>query len=106
MEERQDTISRQAAIDVVNRAVTKEAARLSIQELPFARPEQRWIPVTERLPDIAEVVLGCSRSGEIDTVWRTSFSVPCGKWDTNGLIIPEDVIAWMPLPEPYREEER
>lgn len=34
-----DTIYRQAAIDCVNRAVTKEAARWAIQELPSAEPE-------------------------------------------------------------------
>lgn len=40
-----DLISRQAAIDAVNRAVTKEAARWSIEYLPSAQPERkgRWI---------------------------------------------------------------
>lgn len=32
-----DTISRAAAIDVIDRAVTKEAARWSLRELPSAR---------------------------------------------------------------------
>lgn len=31
-----DTISRQAAIDAINRAVTKEVARWSVKELPSA----------------------------------------------------------------------
>lgn len=35
-----DLISRQAAIDAINRAVTKEAARWSVEELPSAQPEQ------------------------------------------------------------------
>jgi len=42
-----DYISRQAAIDAINRAVTKEAARWSIQELSSAQPERKkgeWIP--------------------------------------------------------------
>lgn len=38
-----DTISRAAAIDVIDRAVTKEAARWSLQELPSAQPEVRPI---------------------------------------------------------------
>jgi len=33
-----DLISRQAAIDAINRAVTKEAARWSVEELPSAQP--------------------------------------------------------------------
>lgn len=34
-----DTVSRAAAIDAIDCAVTKEAARWSLQELPSARPE-------------------------------------------------------------------
>jgi len=34
-----DYISRRAAIDAINRAVTKEAARWSVEELPSAQPE-------------------------------------------------------------------
>ena len=35
-----DLISRQAAIDCVNRAVTKEVARWAIKELPSAQPKR------------------------------------------------------------------
>ena len=57
-----DLISRQAAIEInqsyhgqmpneVNHRIWKE-----INELPSARPEQRWIPTSEKLPDeLAEV---------------------------------------------------
>lgn len=41
-----DLISRQAAIDAVNRAVTQEVARWSLQELPSAQTEHKkgkWI---------------------------------------------------------------
>lgn len=34
-----DTVSRAAAIDAIDRAATKEAARWSLQELPSAQPE-------------------------------------------------------------------
>ena len=39
---RNDLISRQAAIDAIDRAVTKEAARWSLQELPSAERHGRW----------------------------------------------------------------
>jgi len=43
----QDLISRQAAIDAINRAVTKEVARWSVEELPPAEVEPvkrgKWI---------------------------------------------------------------
>lgn len=45
-----DYIDRQAAIDAINRAVTKEVARWSVKELPSAEVEPvkhgRWEPVT------------------------------------------------------------
>ena len=41
-EKMSDLISRLAAIDAVNRAVTKEAARWSIQDLPSAEPELHY----------------------------------------------------------------
>lgn len=42
-----DLISRQAAIDAIKRAVTKEAAIWSVESLPSAQTERtqgRWIP--------------------------------------------------------------
>lgn len=39
-----DTISRQAAIDAINRAVTKEAARWSVEGLSSAQPARVWTP--------------------------------------------------------------
>ena len=60
-----------------------------------------WIPVTERLPNIAELVLAYSDGGVIDTAWRTSFSIPTGAWDTDsGQLNLMGITHWMPLPEP------
>lgn len=62
-----------------------------------------WIPVEERLPDSRkEIVLACDRKGVIALAWFegnkwfriTTFT---GDWDYK-------VVAWMPLPEPYRPD--
>ena len=45
-----DLISRRAAIEAIDRAVTKEAARWSLQELPSAERRGRWEHYEHREP--------------------------------------------------------
>jgi len=69
----------------------------SIDALPSARPEQRWIPCSEWLPEQGARVLTCSKDGDI---WINDYN-PIAP--TAWAIEPWAVIAWMPLPEPYKE---
>ena len=62
----------------------------------------RWISTSERLPDIhnysAEYLVTLKRGG----VFIGMFTETDGRsWWTY-----DDVIAWMPLPEPYKEDMR
>ena len=121
----------------------------ALMQLPPAQPEQRWIPVTERLPKenvyvlvwcgevkIARIIRGISKEerikmqeGTIDDPvsygWNLSsgyFKVKrsesyraCDEngnnkvpycWDCiYGEMFGQDVKAWMPLPEPYKDGE-
>ena len=50
--QKDDTISRKAAIDAINGVLVEDDAckvwfRLALQNLPYAQPEQRWIPCSE-----------------------------------------------------------
>lgn len=78
------------------------------------RGEQRWIPVTERLPETDNEVLITVLDAEDDYVevykgfyqdheWWTQWCHGCLKIKDEpcGVNI---VTAWMPLPEPYKEE--
>lgn len=91
--------------------------RQTILNLPSVQP---WIPVTERLPKNREWVLGVFQEG--DTGWINPIPFICDYVGTKTPITTQDnwllkmvdephpyyeklhCIAWMPLPEPYREE--
>ena len=62
-----------------------------------------WIPVKERLPEAEqEHVLACRRDGSIDTARYSPYS---DRWYVGSMCsVSLDIIAWRPLPEPYRPE--
>lgn len=57
------------------------------------RPQGEWISVDEGLPEALQSVLVTSKSGRVYTSY-----IAHGDWEYGG-----DVIAWQPLPEPYKE---
>lgn len=111
-----DLIERQAAIDAVESAktartpdgeiyVAKLNAEMNIRILPSAQPE-RWIPVTEGLPEEKKQVLVCDDGGFIYTAEGETRSDGEWQWYESAEYRPmEDVVAWMPLPDPWKGEE-
>ena len=98
-----DLISRQAAIAVAKQHWYKPDIAKALEDLPSAQPEQRWIPVSERLPDPNKAVL-ISVNGEVDVDWFAFDNTGYGCWyRTIKSVI--DIDAWMPLPEPYKGEQ-
>lgn len=69
-----------------------------LKELKQLREQTRWIPVSERLPEKYTYTLWCSLGGGVQSdyfngeVWEDA-----EKYGYN-------VLAWMPLPEPYKVE--
>lgn len=60
-----------------------------------------WIPVSERLPE--DGIYLCTLDGElcgIDEPFTGMCGIENGKWDEEGC-----VIAYQPLPEPYKPKE-
>jgi len=71
------------------------------QRLRAARAGAAWVPVHERLPEDLQIVLVFGTTGNLnrkgfDTTWMYE-----GYW-VSGYI--RDIIAWMPLPEPYKAQ--
>ena len=67
----------------------------------------RWIPVTERLPAYGEDVI-LSMYGDYCIGYLVSTYEGIGyEWHHSGYIYDfDEVQAWMPLPEPYKEGEQ
>lgn len=126
-----DLINRKAAIDEINERQRKliycfgfendmvkimNIAKSIITSIPSAQPEVlacgegeliaqpertgRWIPCSERMPDKGGYYLWSAKGGEVkkDFYWE-------GHWD-KAEKYGYEVIAWMPLPEPYKGGEQ
>lgn len=57
--------------------------------------EQHWIPVTERLPEYGTEVVTINKDDEYEI--NHVIDEEDGEWFWDG------AVAWMPLPEPYKE---
>ena len=123
-----DLISRQDVIDAVTKYCTKydlrklladievlpsvEQAQTTLDDVSNAYENgykqgkfetQQWIPCSERLPNGGHNMLICRKDG---TVGEGCYHSIIGewsqfRWNVSGV---KDVIAWMPLPAPYKGE--
>ena len=103
-----DLIERQAAIDALYEHEYSEYCPLDevstiLNDLLPAQPEQQWIPCSERLPEHG----GRYLISVLDGINRRTTVAPylprCKAWTMTGRMAYWKVIAWMPLPEPYKE---
>ena len=87
-----------------------ETLGVSLAELLDITPRPQWIPVSERLPEKR----GCYLGYVINDPWRYAITVtffPADSfypgsepsWCPDSETASDNVVAWMPLPEPYRE---
>ena len=121
----QDLISRQSAIKVVCNSVCEDDVPhypdcdqikycdeiQALISLPSADRPTEWIPVSERLPDAeygeGDSVLCCTETGLMYILYWDggNWCVPTGEqhiWVNQKTGWHDRVIAWMPLPTPYK----
>lgn len=99
-----DLIKRADAIEAMCKAnfvdsLEQNVALEVLEALPSAEAVHRWIPVSERLPSESGwyliTVQGCEKVADMEWYY--------GEWDAwNGVSSEQQVLAWMPLPEPYK----
>jgi len=120
-----DSISRQAAIDVMRQyahyddfdvsVVDTDIAIIALKDLPSAQQEQQWTPCSEGLPKTTEWRTPFLVTAECDTwnprrktlvaEWEntTVRGKPVSRWIRMDRLFPAmwKVVAWKPLSEPY-----
>ena len=116
------TTERDSLIVAVRKAFESLEQFGNSEPLPSAQPEPKWIPCSERLPEedyctargiqhSESVLVTIVHHANDDDVFVDMACTVDGKWQLTHPIdddpdIPKwcEVIAWMPLPEPYRED--
>lgn len=117
----EDLILRQDAIDALSHMCSEDENGITVSRanvnsmlraLPSSQPEQRWIPCSERLPEVGKEVLVCYDFKCHRSVYIANFY---GDGEFHGYddeyLTPEGrkyrkAVAWMELPEPYREKSK
>ena len=109
----EDAISREDALMALTGEWTESTDELihrfirRIRTLPSVKPQPKWIPVSERLPEDEQEILFSTKTGRVHSgkyhdddsanQWY-SHKDKCRAWNNV-------VIAWMPLPQPYEPQE-
>lgn len=108
-----DCVSRQAMIDSIDSIREHHGGMLDVRlvatQMPPVTPTQRWIPVSERLPEDRNIVL-------VTAYWHENYQVMMASYFGEGLwwCVPFNNCgdhmqklnpkAWKPLPKPYEEK--
>jgi hypothetical protein len=105
---RMNDISISAAIGALNELSERKTInghyKIILREIAEYMEQQLtngWIPVSERLPEFNSIYFLVTTQGKyaVDRAWFLN-----GKWFyVNSTREREDIIAWQPLPEPYKE---
>ena len=107
-----DAISRELALREIDKYMCgvpfEKTLDVVIQELPPVTPKARWIPCNERLPkeneyigDVCKYYLIQDEYGDMHVAHLSKVGwIPMDSLKAIG----NEIVAWMPLPEPYKAE--
>lgn len=82
-----------------------------LKELPPSQSEQQWIPCSKRLPEGEYVLISKKPTKISGSKWSVDIAIRTSdprsrkiQWRDSGFGVIQDdkVLAWMPLPEPWK----
>lgn len=85
--------------DITIHCETEEEQKKVIERL-----SADWIPVSERLPKASGTYQVTCMDGRIYRSTYAKFQCKLKRWELTGARSYWKVTAWMPLPEPYKED--
>lgn len=87
----------------------KERRKRAIEAALIALEQTKWIPVSERLPKDTGWYLITFKTANGVAVCELSYRKPENYWTDKDIskkvLDNNDILAWMPLPEPYKEKQ-
>lgn len=102
----------ECSVNTSIREAFEKGFRIGVKKVSSA--QQDWIPVTERLPEDEYVLISKKPTKLSGSKWSVTIAIRTEdprsrkiQWRDSGFGIIQDdkVLAWMPLPEPYKEDE-
>lgn len=76
-----------------------------LNDLEQDEKENGWIPVSDRLPEASDTYQVTCMDGRIYRSTYVKFQCKLKRWELTGARSYWKVIAWQPLPKPYKEDE-
>lgn len=77
-----------------------ESLHMAIEILRNEKPKGEWIPVSEKLPERYKEVIVTDI--ETTNTYQSRY-IGKGYWECDNGTLKNRIIAWMPLPKPYKE---
>ena len=79
----------------------------AVEDIPAAIEQQRWFPITERMPEENDFVLVTVSGEDVrGCEWKDSMALAVwtNQWNlVDANLVSYRISAWRPLPEPYKE---